>query len=69
LTQASTCQSCMWEAESCHSDVIVLKNNYWRISSDSTDIFECPYYNACNGGNSTGDASCADGHEGPVSCL
>jgi hypothetical protein len=68
LTQASTCQSCMSEAESCYSDVIILRKDYWRISRDSTDIFECPYRDACNGGSNTGDASCAEGHEGPVSC-
>jgi hypothetical protein len=69
LTQASTCQSCMGEAKACYKDVIVLNKNYWRISSDSTDIFECSYHDACNGGSSSGDASCSEGHRGPVSCL
>ena len=64
------CESCPSEASHCHGDVIVLKLGYWRISSASDNIFDCPWHDeSCVGGASVGSASCGDKYHGPLCAI
>ncbi|KAL4495154.1 hypothetical protein ABPG72_007261 [Tetrahymena utriculariae] len=65
------CLSCPKDYfESCYADFSSLKQGFWRqnLTVDSQSIFPCSInrFN-CEGGNSTGDLLCAEGHIG-VEC-
>ena len=60
--ETEVCASCPEEAESCHDNVITLKEGYWRRTMNSEVIFACDSQ-GCIGGNGTGDNLCAEGYE------
>ena len=67
LTQIKVCKKCPDGADTCSSDVIVVKEGYWRPSEESSTIMLCPMgTKSCKGGNETGDASCHDGYQGVI---
>jgi hypothetical protein len=60
----TSCNPCPKGALKCYSNQIILKPNTWRLSDDVVDIFDCPRFGACRGGNYSGNAACAIGYEG-----
>lgn len=42
-----------------------LHPGHWRVGSQATDVYVCKVKEACLGGSSAGDASCAEGYGGP----
>lgn len=66
-TDSSICKSCPSNTLSCYGSTLVLKEGFWRISSNSIDIFSCPYGSkACKGGETINIESCNIGYEGPL---
>ena len=47
-------------------DELLAKPGWWRSAEEAQRVFACPTKSACLPGNATGDAACAEGHEGPV---
>jgi hypothetical protein len=65
LTQIKVCKKCPDEADDCYSDVMVVKEGYWRVSDEASTILKCPLGSgSCGGGAETGDASCEEGYHG-----
>jgi hypothetical protein len=65
LTQIKVCKKCPDEADTCYSDVIVVKEGYWRVSDETSTILWCPLgQQSCRGGNRTGDLSCRSKYQG-----
>ena len=64
------CESCPEAAEECVGDDMKLKKGHWRISGSASSISTCILPKAgCLGGWETGDASCAEGYEGPLCAV
>lgn len=66
LNNIISCEICPQNAWYCYSNMIVLKDGFWRWGVNSTSIFQCALVGACKGGNRTGDQSCATGFFGPL---
>ena len=67
---SDVCESCPSEASHCYGDVIVLKRGYWRISSESDNIIDCPWHDeSCVGGASVGSSSCGNKYHGPLCAI
>lgn len=64
LLSQKICKECPDGALRCHGDTIYLKNDHWRISDLSTNIFTCPHHSSCVGGAGAGNDLCAEGYEG-----
>lgn len=53
--------------QKCFSDSIYVKKKYWRRHEYSKAVIQClSTIDGCNGGYSTGDASCRIGYRGPL---
>jgi hypothetical protein len=64
------CTPCPVGAEICYSNVIKLKEGYWRHNNMSETILECKFGSkACIGGSNSGDALCAYGYIGPLCAV
>jgi predicted outer membrane repeat protein len=67
LSQIEVCKKCPDGAGACYSDVIVVKEGYWRVSGEASTVLWCPLdRRSCGGGTETGDASCRYGYQGIV---
>jgi predicted outer membrane repeat protein len=70
LTQIEVCKKCPDGADACYGDVMVMKEGYWRVSSEASTVLWCPLgRSSCRGGTETGDASCQHGYEGMISFV
>lgn len=59
------CLRCPNGAKFCASDIMEVREGYWRMNGDETIPFKCPRdSSSCEGGYSTGASACADGYEG-----
>ena len=58
------CLACMGHASCNGTDIVTLKQGYWRATPYSYSVYECAPMAACPGGNST--SQCNVGYEGPV---
>ena len=54
-----------WGAGVAFTDLRV-KPGYWRSHARSARVRSCPWAEACAGRNSSGDASCSPGYQGPL---
>lgn len=63
--EVTECQVCPLAAALCVGDAIELNGGTWRWAATAMTVLTCPFPNACQGGNTTGDASCALGYVGP----
>lgn len=51
---------------------LTIDRHYWRVSSASVDLYECPLTGACKGGanfSEYGDGYCNDGYVGPMCAV
>jgi hypothetical protein len=72
VTDDTVCTECLsvGSVDSCYVDQIFLADGYWRRHTTSEAIIAClDELSGCGGGNSTGDASCLAGYEGPLCSL
>jgi len=65
----TNCMPCPTLAKSCYGDQIILYTGYWRRSSTSTNIVQCPLDKGCLGGILTGNNSCAVGYSGQICAV
>lgn len=70
LTRDNVCSECPAGAEECYGSEILVRRGYWRVSWDSSHIFECPLgEDSCLGGNRTGEESCGEGYTGALCAV
>jgi hypothetical protein len=66
------CSSCADEpgVTECHSNVLQIQEGFWRQDPLTSAVIQCPdETTGCMGGDSTGQASCQLGSEGPLCAV
>jgi hypothetical protein len=68
VVNADSCTSCIGEPGvwTCYTNNIILVSRYWRRYPTNQAVLPCTMVDNCLGGNLTGDASCAQGYQGPL---
>ena len=69
MSEQDTCEVCPTGAACAQGTSVYgleIEPGYYRFSSTSTNVYECPNQPDCVGGNATGSDLCSEGADGPL---